>query len=72
MRTFIFHINYHHWRTGCVIETKLGMVQAENQEAAEKKIWDIYGSDNASMPNSPIDVTEQETASFSIFAHNFK
>ena len=71
MKVFMFQINYHHWRTGKVIETKFGIVKADSQTEAEKKIWDIYGTDNASMPNSIIDITNEETVSFSIYANNF-
>lgn len=71
MKTFMFQINYHHWRTGQTIEIKLGTVKAANSSEAQKKVWNIYGTDNASMPNSIIDITDKETVSFSIYAHNF-
>lgn len=71
MKTFMFQINYHHWHTGRIVEVKLGIVKAANSAEAEKKVWDIYGTNNASMPNSIIDITDKETVSFSIYAHNF-
>lgn len=71
MKTFMFQINYHHWHTGRIVEVKLGIVKAANSAEAEKKVWDIYGTDNASMPNSIIDITDKKTVSFSIYAHNF-
>lgn len=71
MKMFMFQINYHHQRTGKLIETKFGIVKADTPSEAEKKIWDIYGTDNASMPNSIIDITDKETVSFSIYANNF-
>ncbi len=71
MKMFMFQINYHHWHTGKIVEVKLGIVKAANSSEAEKKVWDIYCTDNASMPNSIIDITDKETVSFSIYAHNF-
>lgn len=71
MKTYIFQINYQHYRTGKIIESKIGIVKANNQDEAEKKIWDIYGTDNASMADV-IDITSKETVSFSIFANEFK
>lgn len=71
MKTFMFQINYYHWHTGRIVEIKLGIVKAANSTEAEKKVWDIYGTDNASMTNSIIDITDKETVSFSIYAHNF-
>lgn len=47
MKTFMFQINYHHWHTGRIVEVKLGIVKAANSAEAEKKVWDIYGTDNA-------------------------
>lgn len=71
MKMFMFQINYHHWHTGKIVEVKLGIVKAANSSEAEKKVWDIYGTDNASMSNSIIDITDKKTVSFSIYAHNF-
>lgn len=70
MKTYIFQINYEHYRTGKVCESKIGIVKASSKDEAEKKIWDIYGTDNASM-SDVIDITNKETISFSIFANEF-
>ena len=71
MKTFMFQINYHHRHTGQIVEIKLGIIKAANSSEAQKKVWDIYGTDNASMPNSIIDITDKEIVSSNIYAHNF-
>ncbi len=71
MKTFMFQINYHHWYSGRTVEIKLGIVKAANSAEAEKKVWDIYGADNASMPNGIIDISDKETVSYGVYAHDF-
>lgn len=72
MRTFIFIINYGHWRTGKIVETKVAVIKAANLKEAKNNVWDNYGADNASIPYEPMDITDQASSSFSIYAHNFQ
>ena len=62
MRRFLIQINYHHWRTGHLLESKICIIQACNKKEA----------DNACMPYGSIDITDEETADISIFANEFK
>ena len=72
MRRFLIQINYHHWRTGHLLESKICIIQACNKKEAEVKVWNKYGADNACMPYGSIDITDEETADISIFANEFK
>lgn len=72
MKTFMFQINYHHWYSGRTVEIKIGIIKAADLAEEEKKVWDMYGTDNASMPNCIIDISDEETVSYGVYSHDFQ
>lgn len=68
MHTFLFKMNFEHPRTGVIINHLIGIVIAENFEAAKKKIWNLHGTDNATLSDDDItDITGKDEASLFIY-----